>query len=140
MKRCSVLLIKRNANKNYNEVPLHTSQNSLFSHSVTSDSLRLDGLHHARLLCPSPSPRSLLKFVHWVGDAIQGSHPWPFLYSSVYSCYRFLISFASVSSIPFLSFIVPILHEMFPWFSNFLEKISHLSCFIVFLYFFALIT
>ena len=38
MKRCSVLLIKRNANKNYNEVPLHTNQTLLFSHSVTSDS------------------------------------------------------------------------------------------------------
>ena len=31
-----------------------------------------------------------------------------FLYSSVYSCHLFLISFASVRSIPFLSFIVPI--------------------------------
>ena len=29
----------------------------LFSHSVVSDSLRPDGLQHARLLCPSPSPR-----------------------------------------------------------------------------------
>ena len=32
----------------------------------------------------------------------------PFLYSSVYSCPLFLISSASVRSIPFLSFIVPI--------------------------------
>ena len=31
-----------------------------------------------------------------------------FLYSSVYSCYLFLISYASVRSIPFLSFIEPI--------------------------------
>ena len=31
-----------------------------------------------------------------------------FLYISVYSCHLFLISFASVKSIPFLSFIVPI--------------------------------
>ena len=31
-----------------------------------------------------------------------------FLYSSVYSSYLFLVSFASVRSIPFLSFIVPI--------------------------------
>ena len=38
------------------------------------------------------------------------------LYSSfVYSCHL-LISYASVRSIPFLSFIVPILHEMFPWY------------------------
>ena len=31
---------------------------SLFSHSVMSDSLRLHGLQHARLLCPSPSSRA----------------------------------------------------------------------------------
>ena len=35
----------------------------------------------------------------------------PFLYSSVYSCHLFLISSASVRSLPFLSFIVP----LFPW-------------------------
>ena len=39
-----------------------------------------------------------------------------FLYSSsVYSCHLFLISSASVRSIPFLFYIVPILHENFPW-------------------------
>ena len=51
-----------------------------------------------------------------------------------------LISYASVRSIPFLSFIVPI----FAWFvlliSNFLQEISSLSHSIVFFYFFALIT
>ena len=30
----------------------------LFSHSVMSDSLQPHGLQHARLLCPSPSPRA----------------------------------------------------------------------------------
>ena len=41
-----------------------------------------------------------------------------FLYnSSVYSCHLFLISYASVRSIPFLSFIVPpSLCENFPWY------------------------
>ena len=29
-----------------------------FSHSVVSDSLQPDGLQHARLLCPSPTPRA----------------------------------------------------------------------------------
>ena len=64
--------------------------------------------------------------------------------SSVYSWHLFLIFSASVRSIPFLSFIVPI----FGWntkipslgISNFLEEISRLSHSIVFLYFFALIT
>ena len=36
--------------------------------------------------------------------------------SSVYSCHLFLISSTSVRSITFLSFIVPSLHEMFPWY------------------------
>ena len=40
-----------------------------------------------------------------------------FLYSSsLYSCHLFLISSSTVRSIPFLSFIVPIMHEMFPWY------------------------
>ena len=40
-----------------------------------------------------------------------------FLYSpSVYSHHFFLISSASVRSIPFPSFFVPIFHEMFPWY------------------------
>ena len=37
---------------------------------------------------------------------------WSFLYSSVYSCHPLLISSASVSSIPFLSFTVPQEKEM----------------------------
>ena len=52
--------------------------------------------------------------------------------SSRYSCHLFLISSASVRSIPFLSFIVPI----FTWssfgISNFLEEMSSLSQSIIF--------
>ena len=33
-------------------------QSSQFSHSVTFDSSRPHGLQHARLLCPSPTPRA----------------------------------------------------------------------------------
>ena len=47
----------------------------LFSHSVMSDSLQLHGLQHARLPCPSPSPRACSNSCHWVGDAIQPSRP-----------------------------------------------------------------
>ena len=40
-----------------------------------------------------------------------------FVYSSSeYSCYLFLISSASIRSIPFLSFIGSIFHEIFPWY------------------------
>ena len=62
--------------------------------------------------------------------------------SSVYSCHLFFISSASVRSIPFLSFIVPIfawyLHQYSLGISNFLEEISSLSHSIVFLYFFCI--
>ena len=65
-----------------------------------------------------------------------------FLYSfSVYSCYLFLISSASVRSIPFLSFIgAHLCMKCSLGISNFLEEISSLSHSVVFLYFFALIT
>ena len=43
-----------------------------------------------------------------------------FLYSSsVFSWNLFLISSAFVRSLPFLSFILPFLHEMFPWYLQF---------------------
>ena len=68
--------------------------------------------------------------------------PWrSFLYSSVYSCYLFLISSASVRSIAFLSFIEPIFCMKYSLgISNFLEEIPKLSHSVVFLCFFALIT
>ena len=56
-----------------------------------------------------------------------------------YSCHLFLIPSAFVRSIPFLSFIVPILHETFLGICAFLEEISNLSHSIVFPYLFALI-
>ena len=47
----------------------------LFSRQVLSDSLRPHGLQHARPPCPSPSARVCQVHVHWLGDAIQPSHP-----------------------------------------------------------------
>ena len=47
----------------------------LFSRSVTSSSLQPHGLQHARLPCLSLSPEFVQTLVHWVGDAIQPSHP-----------------------------------------------------------------
>ena len=62
-----------------------------------------------------------------------------FLYSSsVYSCHLFLISSDSIMSIPFLSFIEPILAWNIPLVSLIFLKRSLVS--VVFLYFFALIT
>ena len=46
-----------------------------FSHSVVSDSLWPREPQHARPPCPSPTPGFTQTHVHWVGDAIQPSHP-----------------------------------------------------------------
>ena len=48
-----------------------------FRHSVVSDSLRPQGLQHARPLCPSPTPRVYSNScpLSWVSDSIQPSHP-----------------------------------------------------------------
>ena len=45
-----------------------------FSHSVVSNSLWPQGLQPTSLPCPSPIPGAQT-CVHWVGDAIQPSHP-----------------------------------------------------------------
>ena len=48
-----------------------------------SDSLWPHGLQHARPACPSPTPGVYSNSCHWVGDAIQPSHPlFPFPFSS----------------------------------------------------------
>ena len=46
-----------------------------FSHSVVSNSLWHHGLQHAKLPCPSSTPRAYSNSCHWVSDAIQPSHP-----------------------------------------------------------------
>ena len=61
-----------------------------------------------------------------------------FLYSSVLSCH-ILISYASLISLPFLSFIMPILAWNVPLVSD-LDEIAKLSHSIVFFYFLALFT
>ena len=63
-----------------------------------------------------------------------------FLYSSsVYCCHLFLVSSASVRSISVL-YRTHLCMKCYFGISNFLEAISSLSHFVVFLYFFALIT
>ena len=46
-----------------------------FNCSVLFDSLCPREQQHARLPCPSPTPEFTQTHVHWVGDAIQPSHP-----------------------------------------------------------------
>ena len=78
----------------------------------------------------------------WVITPLWLSGLWrSFLYSSyVYSCHLFLITSASVRSIPFLSFIELIFAWNIPLVSLIFLKNSSLSHSVVFLYFFALIS
>ena len=88
-------------------------------------------LHNPRVL-------ALGKWLHYRGYL---GHEYLFCIVLVYSCHLFLISSASVKSIPFLSFIKLIFAWNVPLVSlNFPEEISSLSHSVVFLYFFALIT
>ena len=54
-----------------------TQSSIQFSHSVVSHSLRPHGLQHARVSCPLPTTGAYSNScpTHWVGDAIQPSHP-----------------------------------------------------------------
>ena len=59
-------------NNNSNVSSLSSVQ---FSLSVVSNSSWPHGLQHGRLPSPSPTPELTQTHVHWVGDAIQPSHP-----------------------------------------------------------------
>ena len=90
---------------------------------------------HLTLHCRMSGSRSVIT-PSWLSGSWRS-----FLYSSsVYSCHLFLMSSASIRSLPFLSFILPIFAQCFLSISNFLDEISSLSYSNVFLYFFALIT
>ena len=51
-----------------------TKNNNILLFSCLNSS-RPHGLQHTRLPCPSPSPGFCQVHVHWIGDAIQPSHP-----------------------------------------------------------------
>ena len=53
--------------------PLNSS--AQFRRAVMSDYLQPHGMQHDRPPCPSPTPRVTQTDVHWVGVAIQLSHP-----------------------------------------------------------------
>ena len=60
----------------FNLIPIKLSYQSVqLSHSVMFDSLWLYGFQSARFPCLSPTLRVAQTHVHWVGDALQPSHP-----------------------------------------------------------------
>ena len=66
----------------------------LFSHSVVSDSLQPHGLQHARLPCPSPSPRACSN------SCLLSQWCHPTISSSVVPCSSCLQSFPASGSFP----------------------------------------
>ena len=63
-------------NKLFQKIKIYVYISSLqFSHSVLSDSLWPHKPQHARTPCPSPTAGDQPTHAHWVGDAIQPSHP-----------------------------------------------------------------
>ena len=68
-----------------------------FSSSVMSNSLWPHGLQHARLPCPSPTPRACSNSCPSIDDAIQPSHP----VISFSSCFQY---FPTTGSFPMSQF------------------------------------
>ena len=111
--------------------PLNTAEFSKFAgilsralsqhHLLGFEIVQLE-FHHLQVLFIMMLPKahltshSRMSGSWWVIIVIIGSRR-SFLFGfSVYSCHLFLISSASVRSIPFLSFIVPIFTWKFPWY------------------------
>ena len=69
-----------------------------FSHSVVSDSLQPHGLQHTRPPYLSSTPRNYTNHVHWVGDAMQWSHPLSSLSPLAFHLSQHQDVFQSVSS------------------------------------------
>ena len=139
--------------------PVTTAEFSKFADilSVALSQNHLSGFEIAQLEFPSPS-LALFIVTHpkahltshsrmsgscwvWVITLLWCSGSWrSFLYSSsVYAYYLFLISTATVRSLPFLSFMEPIFSWNVPLVCLIFLKRSRLSHSVVFLYFFALI-
>ena len=88
-----------NSYKNITRIFHSISYSVKFSHSVVSDSLRLHGLQHSRLPCPSPTP-----------GACSNSYPlsqWcnPAISSSVVPFFSCLQSFPASGSFPISQFL-----------------------------------
>ena len=97
-----------------------------FSCSVVSDSLWPRGLQHARLPCPSPTLLSphlhhqhelIQTHVHWVGDAIQPSHPLTSPLPLAFNRSQYQGLFQWVSSSPQVAKVLglQLQHQSFQW-------------------------
>ena len=127
-------------------MPLFSSsvQTVQFSRSIVSDSLEPHGLQHARLPCPSPTPRACSNscpLSRWCHPTISSSVvPFSsclqsFPASGSFPVSQFFISGGQSIGVSASASVLPM--NIQDWF---LEEISSLSHSIVFLYFFALIT
>ena len=87
-----------------------------FSHSLMSDSLRLHGLQHDR-----PPYRQLPEFTqipfHWVGDAIQPSHPLSYPFPPAFNLSQHQGLFQWVSSLHQVAKVLAfqLQHQSFQW-------------------------
>ena len=88
-----------------------------FSHSVVSSSLWPHGLQHTRPPCSSPIPGVYSNSSHWVGDAIQTSHPLSFPSPSAFnlSQYQGLFQWVSSSHHVAKALEYQLQHQSFQW-------------------------
>ena len=87
----------------------------LFSCSAVSDSLWPRGLQHTKLPSPSPSPELAQTHVHWVGDAIQPSHPLPPLSPPAFYLSQHQGLFQWVDSLHQVVKVWKLQHQSFQW-------------------------
>ena len=78
--------------------PMHKSEKGKWSRSVKSNSSWPHGLQHIRPPCPSLTPEFTQNHVHWVGDAIQPSHPLSSSFSPAFNLSQHQCLFKWVSS------------------------------------------
>ena len=88
----------------------------LFSHQVTSDSLWPHGLQHARFPCPASPPRACPSSCHWIGEAIQPSHPLSSPSPSAFNLSQHQGLFQWIGCLPSCRGIIPV--NLGKWESN----------------------
>ena len=79
------------------------------------DPLRPRGRQHARPPCPSPTPELAQTHVHWIGDAVQPSHPLSLPSPPAFSLSQHQSLFQWVSSLHQVAKILELQHQSFQW-------------------------